>query len=113
MTTTPDPAFDLLRAVVLRGERPYAAPPPLAEGLKFLVRLRAGIGGVCPSGRIVSFAVAGASGVEQVVFLVWLSPQRASRFPPTLILTSADSTLGDLDDDIGVLPFSYYFAWAP
>ena len=111
LTTTPDPAFDLMRAVVLHGERPSGAPPPLAEGLKFLVRLRAGIGGVCPSGRIVSFAVAGPSGVEQVVFLVWLSPLRVSRFPPTLIVTSADSSLGDLDDDIAMLPFSY-FAWA-
>src|SRR6185295_9281271 len=62
LTTTPDPDFDLMRAAVLRGETPYTAPPPLGEGLRFLVRLRAGVGGVCPSGRIVAFSVAGSSG---------------------------------------------------
>ena len=108
LTTTPDPAFDLMRAVVLRGEQPYTAPPPLAEGLRFLVRLRAGIGGVCPSGRIVAFSVAGSSGVEQVVFLTWITPRRYSQLRPALVITSDDFTLGTIDDDISILPFSYF-----
>jgi hypothetical protein len=110
LTTTPDAAFDLMRAAVLRGERPYSAPPPLDEGLKFLVRLRAGIGGVCPSGRIVAFAVAGSSGVEQVVFLLWLTPFQFRQVRPMLVVTSADFSLGDLDDihDIAALPFGYF-----
>lgn len=107
LTTTPDPDFDLMRAVVLRGERPYSAPPTIADGLRFLVRLRAGIGGVCPSGRIVAFSVAGASGVEQVVFLLWIMPVRYLQLRPTLVVTSTDLSLGDDDDDFSILPFSY------
>ena len=106
LTTTPDPDFDLMRAVVLRGEHPYSAPPPLADGLRFLVRLRAGIGGVCPSGRIVAFSVAGAAGVEQVVFLLWITPVRYVQ-RPTLVVTSTDLSLGDDDDEFSILPFSY------
>lgn len=47
LTTTPDPAFDLMRAVVLRGAHPRRVLPQLNEGLQFLVRLRAGIGRWC------------------------------------------------------------------
>ena len=107
LTTTPDPDFDLMRAVVLRGERPYSAPPTIADGLRFLVRLRAGIGGVCPSGRIVAFSVAGASGVEQVVFLLWIMPVRYLQLRPTLVVTSTDFSLGEDDDEFSILPFSY------
>jgi hypothetical protein len=107
LTTTPDPDFDLMRAVVLRGERPYSAPPTLADGLRFLVRLRAGIGGVCPSGRIVAFSVAGSSGLVQVVFLLWITHVRQLQLRPTLVVTTTDFSLGDTDDDISILPFNY------
>ena len=108
LTTTPDPDFDLMRAAVLRGEHPHSAPTPLADGLRFLVRLRAGIGGVCPSGRIVAFSVAGASRVEQVVFLLWITHGRYRQMRPTLVVTSADFSLGDGDiDELSLLPFSY------
>jgi hypothetical protein len=104
LTTTPDPDFDLMRAVVLRGERPYSTPPTLADGLRFLVRLRAGIGGVCPSGRIVAFSVAGPSGVVQVVFLLWITPVRRLQMRPMLVVTSTELSL---HDDLSILPFSY------
>src|SRR6185295_5970793 len=87
LTTTPDPAFDLMRAVVLRGEHPRSWPPSLEERLRFLVRLRAGIGGVCTSGRIVALTVWGPAGAEQVVFLLWLTPFRHARLPPILVVT--------------------------
>lgn len=106
LTTTPDPDFDLMRAAVLRGEHPPSAPPSLADGLRFLVRLRAGIGGVCPSGRIVAFSVAGASGVEQVVFLLWIAHGRYIQMRPTLVVTATDFSLADTDE-LSLLPFSY------
>jgi hypothetical protein len=108
LTTTPDPDFDLMRAVVLRGERPYSAPPPFADGLRFLVRLRAGLGGVCPSGRMVAFSVAGSTGVEQVVFLLWVTPLQYRHLRPTLIVSSPDFSLGHLDGEVSILPFSYF-----
>jgi hypothetical protein len=104
LTTTPDPAFDLMRAVVLRGEHPRSWPPSLEERLRFLVRLRAGIGGVCPSGRIVALTVWGPAGAEQVVFLLWLTPFRHARLP-ILVVTLADFSLGDANGDLDVLPF--------
>jgi hypothetical protein len=106
LTTTPDPAFDLMRAVVLRGEHPPSAPPTLDEGLRFLVRLRAGIGGVCPSGRIVALTVAGSAGVEQVVFLLWLTPARNIHVRPALVVTTTDLSLRS-DPGMEILPFSY------
>ncbi|HSS00207.1 MAG TPA: hypothetical protein VLM79_24285 [Kofleriaceae bacterium] len=106
LTTTPDPDFDLMRAVVLRGECPYSAPPTLADGLRFLVRLRAGIGGVCPSGRIVAFSVAGSAGMVQVVFMLWITHVRSIQLRPTLVVTTTDFSLDDIDD-ISILPFSY------
>jgi hypothetical protein len=108
LTTTPDPTFDLMRAIVLRGENAYSAPPPLEEGLRFLVRLRAGIGGVCPSGRVVAFTVAGTDGPEQVVFLLWLTPARYLNIPPKLVVTSTDFSLGDEEGRWQILPFSYF-----
>src|SRR6185503_15925854 len=51
LTTTRDHAFDLMRAVVLCGEQPYSSPPTINDGMQFLARVRAGIGGACPSGR--------------------------------------------------------------
>jgi len=107
LTTTRDPAFDLMRAVVLCGERPFSTPPTVVEGLQFLARTRAGIGGVCASGRILSFAVSGRAGQEMVVFMVWL-PIRYIDAPPALILTSVNYSLGDPDHGWEVLPLGYF-----
>lgn len=108
LTTTRDGAFDLMRAVALCGERPFSTPPTVVQGLQFLARTRAGIGGVCPSGRIVSFAVSGRAGTEMVVFMLWLTPVRIIDIPPALILTSLNYSLRDPDHGWEVLPFGYF-----
>src|SRR6185503_17963392 len=87
LTTTRDPSFDLMRAVVLCGERPFSASPTMVEALQFLERTRAGIGGACPSGRTMAFAVSSRTGTEMVVFLLWLTPIRFIDVPPALIIT--------------------------
>jgi hypothetical protein len=67
----------------------------------------ADIGGVCASGRILSFAVSGRAGQEMVVFMVWL-PIRYIDAPPALILTSVNYSLGDPDHGWEVLPLGYF-----
>ncbi len=64
LATTRDPASQLMRAVVLYGERPFASPSGIDEGSQFLRRVRAGVGGFSETGRALSFAVAGRRGVE-------------------------------------------------
>lgn len=64
--TADDPAFEQLRAVALRGERPRRARPPdgWPEGLRrFMARARAGIGGVSEGGTMLALQVEGARGM--------------------------------------------------
>src|SRR5262249_29784177 len=95
LSTTRDRALDLMRAVVLCGERPFSFPPTLQEGLRFLARTRFGIGGVCPSGRMLAFSVDGRSGSHHVVFMLWLTASSYLTVPPSLVLTTARWSLGD------------------
>jgi hypothetical protein len=113
LTTTRDPAFDLMRAVVLCGERPFSSPPTMVDALKFLERTRAGIGGVCPSGTTVAFSVSSRAGTEMVVFLLWLMPIRFIDVPPALMLMSVNHSLGDPEHGWGVLPFGYFRGGRP
>jgi hypothetical protein len=113
LTTTRDPAFDLMRGVALCGERPFSAPPTIAEGLRFMARARAGIGGVCRSGRTVAFAVSSRTGTEMVVFLLWLTPVRFANIPPKLMLTTVDHALGDPLLAWDVLPIGYFRGETP
>jgi hypothetical protein len=112
LTTTRDPAFDLMRAIVLCGERPFSSPPTMDEALKFLARTRAGVGGVCPSGWAVALPVSSRTGAELVVFLLWLTPFRINA-PAGLIVTSVNHSLGDHEHGWEVLPFGYVWGGPP
>jgi hypothetical protein len=113
LATTRDPVFDLMRAVVLCGERPFSSPPTMVDALKFLERTRAGIGGVCPSGRSVAFSVSSRTGTEMAMFVLWLTPTRFIDVPPAVILTSVNHALGDPERGWEVLPFGYFRGGGP
>lgn len=96
--TARDPAFAMMRAVVLRGEHPVA---PLVAGethRRFMTRARAGIGGISEDGRMVALAVSGRQCIEMVLFLLRLTPVRYVKLPPTLFVGSLDGIFvtGDL-----------------
>lgn len=93
--TRRDPAFDLMRAVVLFGE----AAPPIAyapSDRAFVDRVRAGIGGVNENGRLVAFTVAGRDQPEMVMFYLWALPVAHLLRPATLIITSPRGMFADV-----------------
>jgi hypothetical protein len=104
LASTRDPAFSLMSAIVLRGERPFAPLGTFEEGLRFHRRTNAGIGGVSDSGRMLSFAISGRRTAELVVCLLWL-PIRNLEVPPSLIVMPASGSLGDPEHAWDVLPF--------
>jgi hypothetical protein len=99
LRTANDHAFSLMRATVLCGQRPYASWPTLQEGLRFRDRIRAGIGGIDDSGRMLAFAVAGRPAPEMAVFLLWFNSAPYSTVRPSLLITPSDFELGDGDGD--------------
>jgi hypothetical protein len=105
LATTRDPASQLMRAVVLYGQRPFASPSGLDEGSQFLRRVRAGIGGFSETGRALSFAVAGRRGVELAMFVLWITPVRYVDAPPSLLISSADVPLQEPGHVLDLLPF--------
>jgi hypothetical protein len=106
VATTRDAASELMRGIVLYGERPFAPNTfRFDETLKFQRRVRAGIGGFSESGRSLSLAAAGRRGVELVIFSVWTTPVRYVAAPPSLIITSVNEPLGLLDRGLDLLPF--------
>jgi hypothetical protein len=107
LTTANDHAFSLMHAAVLCGKRPYASWPTLQEGLRFRDRIRAGIGGIDESGRMLAFAVAGRPMPEMVVFLLWFNAAPYLTVPPSLLITPADFELGDRDGDWDLRPFGF------
>jgi hypothetical protein len=113
LTTTRDRVFDLMRAVVLCGERPFSSPPTMVDALRFLERTRAGVGGVCASGRNVALPVSSRTGTEMVLFLLWLTPLRFLNAQPGLMLTSVNYPLGDPAHGWEVLPFGYVWGGPP
>jgi len=88
LATAEDPALDLLRAVVIRGENPVRrlGLELIAESRRFLARARAGVGGVGASGRMLALTVDGRHGPETLLFALWLVPHRG----PMLVITTVD-----------------------
>lgn len=93
VATPRDPALDLMRRVVLGGESPTMKPSPIEVTLRFLTRVRAGIGGVAEHGRLLALAVDGRRGTEMVVFLLLLSPVAYLKYSATLVVTCTDGSL--------------------
>lgn len=90
IVTANDPALGLMRAVVLAGERPRVRPE-WQDPRPYLARVRAGMGGVNESGRMLALSVPGRSGPEMVVFWLWILP--AGFFldrPPYVIATTIE-----------------------
>jgi hypothetical protein len=84
LATAGDPALELMRAVVLRGETPER-PLGIADvtaARTFIARVRAGLGGVSLGGRMLALQVDG----ETVLYTLWMVPRR----DPMLIVTSPD-----------------------
>lgn len=95
LVTTDDADLDVMRAAVLRGERPRwtsgRRPGPLRwsieEVRKFLVRAKAGVAGVGPQGWLLAFVCDG------VMLLATLSLMRGGG--PTVWLRRIDATAAD------------------
>ena len=101
VATERDPAFDLMRRVVLHGESPVPRPLGLDAGRRFLARVRARIGGISEHGRLLALMVDGRRGPEMVVFMLWLSPVAYVPYRPSLILATADGTVDGPGDGPG------------
>ena len=93
IATERDPAFDLMRRVVMHGEAPAARPISIDLNRRFLARVHAGIGGISEHGRTLALMVDGRLGPEMIVFMLWLSPVTYVQHRPSLVLISADGTL--------------------
>jgi len=89
VATARDRDLDLMRSVVVHGERPLIRHPGVAEGRTFMTRFRAGLGGICETGSMLSFAVAGRQAAELLVFLLMPRPATYIRWPPALIIASS------------------------
>jgi len=91
----------LMRSVVLRGEQPLSPSPALAfRDTQFMVRARLGLGGISDSGLMLSFAIAGRTAAELVMFILWITPPIYLSVPPTLIISTADQPFGDPIDPL-------------
>lgn len=93
IATERDPAFDLMRRVVMHGEAPVLKLTSIDAGRRFLARVRAGIGGISEHGRQLALMVDGRLGPEMIVFMLWLSPVHYVPYRPSLVLASADGTV--------------------
>ena len=94
LATTMDRAFEMMRAVVLRGLRPRIRL--VAENFedvgRFVVRAAHGIGGVSEYGHMLALTVDGKRGATNVLFSLQLTPDfvQTAR-EPCLILTDPAS----------------------
>jgi hypothetical protein len=94
IATERDPAFDLMRRVVIHGECPVMNKLiDIGTGRRFLARVRAGIGGISEHGRLLALVVDGRRGPEMIVFMLWLAPASYGHYRPSLVLASADGTV--------------------
>jgi len=91
--TARDPAFAVMRAVVLRGEHPLQPPGAGEASRRFMTRARAGIGGISEHGTMLALAVSGRRGIEMVLFMVRLTPVKYLQLPPALFVSSVDGLL--------------------
>lgn len=109
IATGRDRTLDLMRDVVLRGEKPPAAParPLILDLDDFLARVRAGLGGVSDSGRIVAMHVEGKAGGHMVMFVLmlgWAVPGVRRQREPALGLAEVPEA-NDSPYDWRVLPW--------
>jgi hypothetical protein len=97
LATEADPATRLFRRVVLRGEQPDAPPRPmqemLADGRRFVARVRAGIGGANDGGDLLALHVHDPRCPEPIVCLLWPLPPM-----PTLAMRQPSVILSTLDN---------------
>jgi hypothetical protein len=93
ITTVNDPQLGLFRSVVLAGERPWV-PEAFRDPRPFYARVRAGIGGVSESGRMLALAVGARGGAELVVFTLSMIPVTYVERAPFVIVTASDGATG-------------------
>jgi hypothetical protein len=99
ITTAKDPQLALIRSVVLAGERP-SVQPEVIDPRPFFARVRAGIGGVSESGRMLAMSVAGRRGAEMVLFWLWMTPVKYVERAPFGVITTPDGFSGVIDWDL-------------
>jgi hypothetical protein len=104
ISTANDAQLWLMRAVVLAGEHPRLPLEP-TDPRPFLTRVRAGIGGVSETGRMLALPINGRSGAVMVIFWLWLMPVTFTYInrPPYLIVTTIDQLGGVLGGRDGFL----------
>lgn len=90
VATERDPAFDLMRRVVMYGECPALKAIDIGSSRRFVARVRAGIGGISDHGRLLGLVVDGRRGPEMIVFWLWLAPANYTHYRPSLVLATAD-----------------------
>jgi len=95
IVTANDASTALMRAVILAGERPQVRPE-WHDPRPFLARARAGIGGVCETGRMLALSVAGRQGPEMVVFFLWILPPGFSFDRAPYVLVTTFDLFGDV-----------------
>jgi hypothetical protein len=131
LATEDEPGTRLFRAVLLEGkplppaswsslDRPYSAvhvalmygglrlpggytTDLVSEGARFLVRARAGLGGVTPNGMMLAFPVEGRAGLQSVVGLLSaiLPSALSTVWPATVVLGSVDALLEETENPGG------------
>ena len=87
--TTEDPAFEVMRAVALRGEKltSLRAPNYMFDDMKrFVARVRVGVGGVSSGGTMLAVQIGGVMMVAHLGFGI-VTPARA----PRVVLTTAEA----------------------
>src|ERR1043166_7333389 len=95
LATTGNPAFELMRSAVLRGDWPPYRQE-YYETWRFMDRLRAGIGGISEGGTLLALTVDSSRATEMVVFRLepgTIPNMPFIRRPPALYLTDANSNL--------------------
>lgn len=120
-----DPALAILRTIAVNGQHVASPEPPagfqeVRDGLLFLRRLRAGLGGISDNGRMLGLrAVARSAPAEPPLDaapsdpLVLVSPWTRPAFavvdrPPLLIITSLEETVPDaVFDRFGLERFGF------
>lgn len=102
LATTKDRDLDLMRSVVMLGQKPRIQidVTTFADAARFVRRAHAGLGGVSPGGHMLALDADGKRGREMLVFMLWLAPHfvHVVRDPAVIIATPGgffdDSPLG-------------------
>lgn len=103
LATLDDPALALLRRAVLQGERPYEPSPPIVsyhELARFAIRIKAGIGGISETGRMLALTVRDQIVVAALAPISQVRPRPDGR--PHVTITVPDDMLGGI---VTVLPY--------